>query len=118
VWENRDNTGTVDRRLGVTLRWRPLPEEGVMLIGLMSVDSSASAWGACYCAAAGAAGSFTIPPAMLANLPASQPAPTVPPPSMWVSYLPFNNQKPLDARGLDNGLAISLFVQALEVQVR
>ena len=118
VWENRDNIGTVDRRLGVTLRWRPPSQEGVMLIGLMSVDSSASAWGACYCAAAGASGSFTIPPAMLANLPASQPAPTVPPPSMWVSYLPFNNQKPLDARGLDNGLAISLFIQALEVQVR
>ena len=118
VWENRGNIGTVDRRLGVTLRWRPLPEEGVVLIGLMSVDSSAAAWGACYCAAAGAAGSFTIPPALLANLPASQPAPTVPAPSMWVSYLPFNNQKPLHARGLDNGLAISVFVQALEVQVR
>jgi uncharacterized protein (TIGR03437 family) len=118
AWENRDNIGTVDRRLGVTLRWRPPSQEGVMLIGLMSVDSSAAAWGACYCAAAGAAGSFTIPPAMLANLPASQPAPTVPPPSMWVSYVPLHNQQPLHARGLDNGLAISVFVQALEVQVR
>jgi len=55
---------------------------------------------------------------MLANLPASQPTPTVPAPSMWVSYVPFHNQQPLHARGLDNGLAISLFVQALEVQVR
>ncbi|MFZ0935579.1 MAG: hypothetical protein WA015_14760 [Bryobacteraceae bacterium] len=118
IWENRDNIGTVDRRLGVTLRWRPPSQEGVVLIGLMSIDSSAAAWGACYCAAAGAAGSFAIPPAMLANLPASQPAPTVPPPSMWVSYVPFHNQQPLHARGLDNGLAISVFLQALEVQVR
>jgi uncharacterized protein (TIGR03437 family) len=118
VWENRDTIGAVDRRLGVTLRWLPLHEEGVMLIGLMSVDSSSAAWGACYCAAAGASGSFTIPPAMLANLPASQPAPTVPAPSLWVSYEPFHNQQPLHVSGLDNGLAISLFMQTLEVQVR
>jgi uncharacterized protein (TIGR03437 family) len=118
VWEDRDSIGTVDRRLGVTLRWRPLPQEGVVLIGLMSVDPSAAAWAACYCAAAGASGTFTIPPASLANLPASQPAPTVPAPSLWLSYLPFHNQQPLHASGLDNGLAISLFGQALEVLVR
>jgi hypothetical protein len=49
---------------------------------------------------------------------ASQPAPTVPAPSLWLSYLPFHNQQPLHATGLDNGLAISLFVEALEVLVR
>ena len=118
VWENRDGIGTVDRRQGATLRWRPLPHAGAVLIGLTSVDSSAAAWGACYCAAAGAAGAFTIPPASLANLPASQPSPTVPPPSLWLSYLPFRNQQPLHASGLDNGLAISLFVQAVEVTIR
>jgi hypothetical protein len=118
VWENRDSMGTVDRRLGVTLRWRPPSQEGAVLIGLTSVDPSAAAWGACYCAAAGASGTLTIPPAILANLPASQPAPTVPAPSLWLSYLPFRNQQPLHASGLDNGLAISLFMQALEVVVR
>jgi uncharacterized protein (TIGR03437 family) len=118
VWENRDSMGTVDRRLGVTLRWRPPSQEGAVLIGLTSVDPSAAAWGACYCAAAGASGTFTIPPAILANLPASQPAPAVPAPSLWLSYVPFRNQQPLHASGLDNGLAISLFMQALEVVVR
>ena len=118
VWENRDSIGAVDRRLGVTLRWRPLSQEGVILIGLTSVDPAVAAWGACYCAAAGASGTFTIPPAMLANLPASQPVPTVPAPSLWLAYLPFRNQQPLHASGLDNGLAISLFMQALEVPVR
>jgi len=118
VWENRDRLGTVDRRLGVTLQWQPPSQAGVVLIGLTSVDPSAAAWGACYCAAAGASGTFTIPPASLANLPASQPAPTVPAPSLWLSYVPFHNQQPLHASGLDNGLAISLFLQALEVLVR
>jgi len=118
AWENRDSLGTVDRRLGVTLRWRPPSREGVVLIGLTSVDPSAAAWGACYCAAAGSSGTFTIPPAILASLPASQPAPTVPVPSLWLSYLPFRNQQPLHASGLDNGLAISLFMQTLEVLVR
>jgi hypothetical protein len=118
VWKNRDSLSTVDRRLGVTLRWRPLSQAGVTLIGLTSVDPSAAAWGACFCAAEGASGAFTIPPAVLANLPASQPAPAVPAPSLWLTYVPFRNQQPLHARGLDNGLAISLFMQALEVVVR
>jgi hypothetical protein len=118
VWENRDSMGTVNRRLGANLRWRPPSRGGVVLIGLMSVDPSAAAWGACYCAAASASGSFAIPPAMLANLPASQAAPTVPAPSLWLSYLPFQNQRPLHASGLGNGLAISLFMQTLEVLVR
>jgi hypothetical protein len=118
VWENRDSIGAVDRRLGVTLRWRPLPPDGLVLIGLTSVDPSATAWGACYCAAAAVSGNFTIPPAMLANLPAGQPAPAVPAPSLWLSYLPVRNQRALEATGLDNGLAISLFIQALEVAVR
>jgi uncharacterized protein (TIGR03437 family) len=118
VWENRDRIGAVDRRLGVTLRWRPLSQAGVVLIGLIAVEASANAWSACYCAAAGESGSFTIPPPLLADLPPSQPAPTVPAPSLWLSYLPLHNQQPLPATGLDNGLAISLFVETLEVQVR
>jgi uncharacterized protein (TIGR03437 family) len=118
VWENRDSIGAVDRRLGATLRWRPPSQAGAILIGLTSVDPSAAAWGACYCAADGASGAFTIPPAILANLPASQPAPAVPPPSLWLAYLPFHNQQPLHANGLDNGLAIGLFTQTLEVLVR
>jgi hypothetical protein len=118
VWENRDSVGTVDRRLGVTLRWRPLPPEDVILIGLIVVDPAATAWGACTCAAAGAPGTFTIPPAMLANLPAGQSAPTAPAPLLSLSHLPFRNQQPLHARGLDHGLAVSVFVQTLEVLVR
>ena len=118
VWENRDGLGAVDRRLGLTLRWRTPSPEGAILIGVTGIEASATAWGACYCAAPAAAGSFTIPPAVLANLPPSQAGPTVPSPSLWLAYLPDRNRQSLHAAGLDNGLAISLFVQALEVIVR
>lgn len=118
TWENRDSIAMVDRSAGVMLRWKPPSPEGAMLIALTSIDQSASAWGACYCAAAAGAGSFTIPPAMLANLPAGETPPTVPAPSLGLSYLPLRNQRTFEARGLDNGLAISLFLQVLEVQVR
>jgi hypothetical protein len=118
VWENRDSLGPIDRRAGVLLRWRPLPPEGVLLIALTSIDPSGAAWGTCYCAAAAAGGSFTIPPAVLANLPASHPSPTVPMPSLVLSYVPLRNRQPLHATGLDNGMAISLFAQSLAVRVR
>ena len=55
---------------------------------------------------------------MLANLPAGETPPTVPAPSLGLSYLQLRNQSTFKARGLDNGLAIGLFVQVLEVQVR
>ncbi len=87
-------------------------------MGVTSVDPSAAAWGECYCAAEGASGTFTIPPPILANLPASQSARTVPAPSLWLACLPLRNQQPLHASGLDNGLVISLSMQALEVLVR
>ena len=118
MWENRDSLGAIDRRAGVLLRWRPLPREGVLLIALTSIDPSGVAWGACYCAAAAAVGSFAIPPAILGNLPASHPSPTVPMPSLVLSFVPLRNQQPLHATGLDNGMAISLFAQSLAIQVR
>ena len=117
-WENLDSLYAVDRRAGVTFRWRPAAAEGAVLIGLVSVDQMGLAWGACYCAADGAAGSFTLPSAVLSSLPASQAAPGVPAPTVWLSYLPFRNQQPFDARGLDHGLAVSLFVETREVVVR
>lgn len=108
----------MDRRLGLTLRWRTPSQEGAILIGVVSIHPSATAWGACYCAAPAAAGSFTIPPAALANLSPSQAGPTLPAPSLWLSCLPNRNRQSLHASGLDNGLAISPFVQVLEAFVR
>jgi hypothetical protein len=61
-----DGGGAVDRRLGLNLRCRAPPQEGAILIGVTSIAASAPA------------GSFTIPPAVLANLPPSQAGPTVP----------------------------------------
>ena len=118
VWDDRSELDAVDRAKGIVLHWRPLPPGGAVLIGLTAVDVSGAAWGACYCSAAPESGSFAIPPEMLANLPATHPAPTIPAPSLWISYLPRGNVREFQASGLDRGLAMSLFVQLAAVQLR
>ena len=117
VWTNRDRIASIRRDRGVTLEWEPLAQDSVMLIALSSADAPKGVWGACYCAAAGAAGRFTIPPEMLANLPATHPPFDVAPQSLFLmSFLP-RNQQPIRARGLDRGVAMSIFVESINARV-
>ena len=101
------SAGQVEQTNGVITL---IKDEIARPIGLTSVDPSAIAWGACLCAAAGASGAFTIPPAILANLPASQSAPAVPAlpsvPALETPIMPANPGEPAptavptDAMGL------------------
>jgi hypothetical protein len=113
VWENRDASGMVKRTAGLALQWSgPAKKaEDAMLVAVRSIDAAAGVWGACYCAAAAGSGRFTIPAEMLANLPGGQG-------TAWMSYVPVANQQAIHATGLDHGLAMSVYVRAMEVQVR
>ena len=71
---DRDSIPAVDRSHGVTLHWRD--ESGrpilTLLIIARNVDQIATTIGMTICAVPYAeAGQFTIPPALLANIPAS-----------------------------------------------
>ena len=74
-WTNRDALSTVDRSRGLRVTWNTLARDTIMLIVAASFDASSTAGGICYCAAAGKAGEFAIPPQMLARFPATGAAP-------------------------------------------
>lgn len=79
-WTDRDQLATVDRARGLTLHWTlATPAAGerepLMAIVVRNVDRISTAIGMCLCTAKASAGQFTVPAAMLANIPASINAP-------------------------------------------
>jgi uncharacterized protein (TIGR03437 family) len=74
-WIDRDRITTVDRSRGLTVHWRHSGTTALMIIAAKNVDQLTTAIGACLCTARAAAGQFTIPPEILANMPISRGAP-------------------------------------------
>jgi uncharacterized protein (TIGR03437 family) len=74
-WINRDETSILNRGSGVTLRWKKGPSDQLILILARNVDQLTTAIGRCLCTERADAGQFTIPAALLANVPASIGAP-------------------------------------------
>ena len=69
LWTNREQLSVVERRKGLAVEWKDADPRRPVLIAAVSVDRLSTAAYACLCAAPAGAGGFTIPAAMLANLP-------------------------------------------------
>jgi hypothetical protein len=70
TWTNRGQLGTIDRSAGFTINWtggNPSTQVGV-LIGL-ATDQTTQSSGTLTCVVPLDSGSFTVPPAVLANMP-------------------------------------------------
>jgi uncharacterized protein (TIGR03437 family) len=103
AWTNRDQISSIDRTAGVTLTWTggdPLSQ--IALIGGQSNDSSGSASSRFLCLAAVADGSFTVPPYVLANLPASA---SVSSSTLFLASMPNSTATTFTAPGIDKGYA-------------
>ncbi len=70
-WSNRAAADSVDRRAGVSLVWKQTSPDDRALILAANVDAASGAMGLAVCSAPRGSTRFTIPPAMLANLPAT-----------------------------------------------
>ncbi len=71
-WTNRDRFDEVDRRRPVTLHWRASSAQSAAMVFAAGVDSRNGASTLCICIPGTQATSFTVPPEMLANIPASR----------------------------------------------
>jgi hypothetical protein len=71
-WTNRDQITTIDRSQGLTLTWSGGdPNAQRVLIAGGSADQKSKAAGGFFCFVPAAPRSFTVPPSVLGNLPAS-----------------------------------------------
>lgn len=110
VWKNRGRTATVDRHAGVDLEWKAARPEDAMLLLAMSADSVNGDSATSVCLAPAAAGRFRIPPAALANFPATRNSEEIQPSLLLLAELPLNPPVRIQARGLDS--AFAAFVSA------
>jgi hypothetical protein len=77
-WTNRKSIKVVDRSKGVTLRWKPGLRSDLIVITASNLEGESGAAGAAVCVAQAAAGSFTIPPEAMTNIPRSKDGDQVP----------------------------------------
>jgi uncharacterized protein (TIGR03437 family) len=109
-WTDREATSQVDRGRPLTVHWKGLGSDRTVLILATNVDQITTAIGTTLCAAPATAGQFTIPAALLANLPASMDIPGVPYDQLLVVSIP--------VRGLDAGAIVSLYAIGRIVEYR
>jgi hypothetical protein len=116
VWIDREQTKMIDRARGVTVHWIPGSPDELMFLMARNVDQITTAMGVCVCAMKASAGQFTVPPAILTNIPASQDVAGVPYDQLVLGAI---TVKPnLNAGGLTRGFLITLFSTARFVQYR
>lgn len=114
-WTDRDSLTVIDRRRPLVLHWRPIPAGRIMILAT-NVDQITTAMGMCLCVAEGGAGRFTVPPAVLANVPLSRDIPGVPFDQLFVSSLVTGPS--FQAAGVNAGAVASLYTIGRFVEYR
>ena len=115
-WMDRDTLTAVERNRGLTVHWSGAP--GLVILVATNVDQLTTASGTCLCVARGAAGVFSVPRAMLANLPFSRDLPGASFDRLYLSSLAEESPTPIQAHGLDRGVALSLYTIGRSIPYR
>jgi hypothetical protein len=115
-WTNRAELAIIERSKGATFQWRNVPPDARVLVLATGVNSVGAARGVCYCTAKTASGRLTIPPEMLANLPAGEPGPG--PPVNVVYLIALRTATPVSVKGLDQLWEISIYATGRRVTYR
>jgi hypothetical protein len=101
----------------VTVHWRGAGRGQLMLIVARNVDQITTAIGMCLCVERAEAGHFTIPPAMLANIPISRDMPGEPYDELVLGSFPAKPQR-FAAKGLDGGFVLPVYADGRRVDYR
>jgi hypothetical protein len=117
VWSDRDQTSAVDRNRGVTLHWTGMPKGQTMFVVARNVDQLTTAIGMCLCVPDPGAAQFTVPPALLANIPISHELAGVPFDKLLLGTLPAKFEV-FAAPGLGSGFVVPFYVSGRVVTYR
>jgi uncharacterized protein (TIGR03437 family) len=117
-WINRKDAAVVERSKGVTVLWKNVGRDETVVIAAMNDDPITAAAGLCVCLARAELRRFTIPPEMLANIPATAEVQDLPASLLLVGALPARAPNEIHARGLDAGVALFVSVDGASVVYR
>jgi uncharacterized protein (TIGR03437 family) len=116
-WVNRAQTRVVERASGLKFEWKGLDPGRLMGVIAVNVDEETAAMGLSFCLARPGASSISIPPALLANLPASQNIPGIPYDFVALVSLP-ERPTSFSARGLDAAYGLYVYIDGKSVEFR
>jgi uncharacterized protein (TIGR03437 family) len=115
-WTDREQTRVVDRIRGVTVHWKNASRDQLMFIVARNVDQITTSVGMCLCTARAEAGQFSIPPALLANVPATVDTAGIPYDELTVGAI--TAKAGIKAAGLNIGFAVSVYAVGRFVEYR
>jgi uncharacterized protein (TIGR03437 family) len=107
-WSDRESLSVVDRSKPLELHWRDAPAENLIVILATNVDEVTTAMSTALCVAGAPAGHFTVPPAILANLPASMDSAGPRYDQLLLSSIPRASSR-IPAAGLEHGGVVGVY---------
>jgi hypothetical protein len=110
VWTNRDQVTTINRAQGFTVNWSGGGANNPVFIVGGGADMPSNSASIFVCSAPGNASSFTVPPAVLANIPASRERLTQTRAAVYVGRWPLSDAVRFQASGLDWGVLLHALV--------
>jgi len=109
-WTNRDQLVTIDRTQPLTLNWTGAsPTSTVFIVG-GATDLPSNSTGMFLCVVPAGAASFTVPPMMLSNLPATRANVLQSPAALYLGEWSFENPATFKASGVNFGLLTTAVV--------
>jgi hypothetical protein len=103
VWTNRDQLTIVNRAQPLTISWTGGDSGQLVVILGYGEDLPTNASAAFACIAPPGAGSFTVPPAILSNMPPTRGNPLQSKDVIYLGVMPGASVQKINARGLDQG---------------
>ena len=116
-WRDPDKLDFIDRAAGAIVRWSGGSSHEQVLLLAINVDQLSGGMGMCLCVAPAADRHMQIPPAMLANVPASQPIPGIPMSYYFIAALPAVPQR-FQTGGVQHGALLLTTLQGRTVTFR
>lgn len=118
TWTNREQLPVVERGKGVAVEWKNADPRRPVLIAALGVDRLTTAAYACLCVAPAGTGGFTIPAAMLANVPSGNAEAGMPQGLLVLGQSANGGYVRFAARGLGTGTVLSLSGSGRSVSYR
>lgn len=118
AWTNRNQLSLVDRTQPLTVSWTGGDIGQVVTVMGFGVDLPTNSSAVFACIAPQGSSSLTVPPAILANLPPTRGNPQQSKDVIYLVTLPGSSVSNLNAKGLDQGLALFYLVNGKTVVVQ
>lgn len=118
LWTNRDQFGSIDRTQPLIVSWSGVTAGQQIALEGAATDLPTNSSAVFVCTASPGANSLTVPPSILAALPATRPSVSRSKAALFLTSVPFSNAKSITLTGLDAAIATSVYTIGKTVSFR